>query len=675
LDIKNESDGAFLVWKWGDNEIENPRVLKNQLEAIRLKEFSGVLATLGASRYEVIDRKVVRAVTQVSQWAKNRSISFWFHPDPRQASRSLITTTGERTQNLIVYNKPDKDSKAKSLNITRVKNNRFVLKYTYPTLYYTPIIQEVSLHFDPAGLERVFLFQMENGIIIRESIKDITNVSRFFANMGKATVEVFGEIHVPEEEEWWVIAFPKFDTNLYDYAGRESNDRLRFFIEELFDAGANLSGIVWDEAGYCGDAGRFPVSLSIYNCFLAEYGYDLRDMLFALVMELDDGFHIRVRCDYYSFLLDTIFSAQNELCSIVHSFFGSIEVGQSYSWPHDKYQSSNYNSEYIDPWRNLKVEEIAIAKIEKIDNIESEFDTIISSLNITKSLGIFSKGQQAFTSILGENLGEEEFIYLTDLMSMFSVRWLVQAYGEQKNFSNSFYKKPIYPENSMWNNFKNVNFRLNAITKITESKFPSANVLLVYPIETIMSNNFKRAEEIIFHIKKLVCRLLTDGVQLDIVSSELLKKARFKSGFLHIQRRIYQSVIFPYPEILSSQVLELVSTMEKYGFPIFIGGSKPQFTSEAKRIPHEFSLSFDPQVENMDIFWDRGVERLFILPKNCLGTFIQKKDEILLLFCPSKFRGIIEGEFQYGNMVFSVPRSTSLVIFRFGEDKKIYQVF
>ena len=88
--------GAFIVWRWGDDEIENPIGLRNQLDDIQSKGFSGVFVTLRGTRYELIDRKVIRAVTQVSQWAKKRGLSFWLQADPRQVIRDVHQLLGRR---------------------------------------------------------------------------------------------------------------------------------------------------------------------------------------------------------------------------------------------------------------------------------------------------------------------------------------------------------------------------------------------------------------------------------------------------------------------------------------------------------------------------------------------------------------------------------------------------
>lgn len=668
------TEGAFILWRWGDREIENSEILKTQLEEICSKGFSGVVAGLRASRYEVIDPKVVRAVTLASKMAKEQGVAFWFQTDPRQASRTLIAKKGERMQNLIVARKPEHGFSRKKLSITKVEKNRFEIKYEYPEVRYSSVIQDVSLSFDPSGLERTFLFQMEDGVVLRDSVRDITSVSHFFCNIAERYVEVFGEVSVPEGEEWCVVAFPRFDTNIYDYAGRASNDYLRYFVEDLFDAETYLDGTAWDDAGYVVDMGRFPVSLSLYNCFLAEYRYDLRDVLYELVLDVDDGSHVRVRCDYYKLLMNLVCGAQKEFYQMLHSFLGELDTGISHVWYIHKGQTSNLVRGNVDPWRSLATASIGLTEVGDSQESENHFDAILSLLVVTKSLGVFSKSKKAFCKLLCDKFGQEETAYWVDLMGLFSVRWLVRAFGYSGLISKEKSRDSNYPDHSTWKNFEEVNRKIGLISKLTNFRFPEANTALVFPVETIMAIGSQDADEVIRTVNRLIARLTLEGVHLDVFSPLLLKEGRISPERLRIRERSYSSVVFPYPEVLDPKVLEIVSVMGRIGFPILLGGSKPSSTSDGKKIPHVFQMSFDPRDEELSPLWNGGMKSLFKAPQNGIASMIQKKDESFFLICPKRFKGVVEGEVQYGEISFSVPRSSGLVIFRIGKDGVVEKV-
>ena len=667
---QERSEGAFILWKWGDREIDNPKILRGQLLEIASKGFSGVLIALGATRYEIIDQKVLRAVARVSQWAKMRNLTFWFHADPRQASRTFITKTGERMQNLIVTRKPGDGLSHKKINMTKVVNNRFELRYKFPRVQHSPTLQEMSLHFEPSELERAFLFQKENGTVLRDTIQDITPACHFFTNLVARHTEVFGDILTPEDEEWWVIAFPKFDTNAYDFAGRESNDLMDLFVEDLFDACTHLDGITWGEsgAGYAAEIGKFPVSLSLYNIFKIEYGYDLRDVLYGLVLNVDDGLHIRVRCDYYSLLMDTVFGAEKDFHRTIHSFFSKIDIGLHHTFDVKNQHADNLVKGCIDPWRSLEAVHSPLVDIQNMENLNQHLPSFLSALITAKSLGVFSKSYKAFFNLPGTDLGKEELAYCVDMMSLFSIQWLARPFGENQSAGKDT------PELLDWKNFEELNRRITLIRRITEFRFPEANVALIFPTETIMAIGSQDAYKIILSVNELISRLTLECVQCDLISTALLKEGRLSPDGLRIRNRMYESVIFPYPEVLEPEVLEIVSVLDKFGYPILLGGSRPQFTTRGKRIPHTFPLSFDPVDDDLTPLLDRGVKPLFEKPENGLATSIHLGDEILFLLCPKSFGDVVKGQVRYGENTFSVPESHNLVIFQGDKNGEVEQI-
>lgn len=643
--------GAFVFWPWGDEEIDNPKRLRRQLLDIHSHGFVGALATLKSSRYEFVDRKVLRAVAQASQWAKKRGLAFWFQTDPRQASRSFINRTQERMQNLLVSRKPEDRLSRKKRNITRVIDNRFTLRYDIPQIRHSHVLQEVSLLFEPVGLESAFLFQRDNGFILKESIQNITQNSRFYANIAKGYVEVFGDVWIPEDEEWWVIAFPKFNTNVYDFAGRESNDALAGFVEELFDACVQLDGFIWGgwEAGYVVDMGRFPVSLSLYNTFIAEYRYDLREVLYGLVLCVDDLSHIKIRCDYYTMLMDIVFGAQKEFHQIVHGFFTGVDLGT----PHPCYTESRPSDGLVqgrfDPWRSLDSVGSVFADMGPIKNLSKRIPSMLTALVMTKSLGVFSKSKQAFFSFQRDHHTRQALDHLTDLLGLYSVQWL----ADDENLPGED------PENAM----AALTQKINVLNDITGFHFPSANIVIVVPVETMMNVGSQDADDIILSINNLIYRLVLAGYQCDVISSYLFNRGRVSAAGLQIRNRQYESVIYPYPEILDPDGLEIVALMDKLGLPIFLGGSKPRFTSTGKRIPHNFTLHFDPKDNRIEKLRTGGLEVLFDFPSNALATMIKKGRETLFLLCPKRPKSGFEGRVQYGDFSFDVPYSEGLVIY------------
>lgn len=672
--VQAPSQGAFIVWRWGDQEIEDTKLLRQQLQEIHAKGFSGVVAALWETRYEVIDPKVVVAVAQASQWTKSRGMTFWFQADPRQASRTLITRTGERTQNLIVTRSPENGIDPENINVVQVRHNKFNLRYHFPKSQHTHIIQEVSLYFEPSGLERVFMFRMSRHRVLHSTVIDITKSARFFANMDDGYVEVFGEVSVPQNETWWVVGFPRFDTNLTDFAGRQSRDVLQVLVENLFDASSYIDGITWDNSGYCGDVGRFPVSESIYNSFLAEYQYELRDCLLALVLEYDDDSHVHIRQDYYHFLMQVVYGAQYEMYELFRGYFGEIDTAMPHAWHPTQSLSHDLVCGHVDPWEGLVTQRSVMTQIGRSETMETGFDAMLSRLIITRSLGVFSKRGRSYTSLSEFDFGVQEAECWTDLMAMYSLNWLVKAYGNEGQFGEPCFREVVFPAHPLWKAFDRLNRKLNVLHDLTGGTQPEANVLLIYPVDSIMTADFQAAEIMIEAVHMLISRLVKAGIQLDVVSPLILKEGRLLQEQLRIRHRMYSAVIYPYPEILDPEVLELISVMCRLGVEIHMGGEKPTYTTHGKRIPHNFDMSFDPENSDLTPLLSEHISPLIRTPEGSLATKILRGVETYYMLRPCGVNGSFKGEVTDQTLTFEVPESEGLVVFYRDVNDRVTQV-
>jgi hypothetical protein len=643
--------GMTLVWNWSDREIEKPNLLKSQLEDIRAKGFSGVLACLGRTRYELVDRRVIRAAAQASQWAKRRGIVFWFQTDPRRASRSIITSAGEQTQHLLAAREHLGHLHP---NLIRIRNKRFVMHIPFPRSVPSAPMQEVSLQFTPSGLERAYVLQLAGNTVVRQSVRDVTPETRLFIDASRSRVEVFGEVQVPDDGTWYALVFPRFDSNLIDYAGRSSIDRLMPLIEDFFESGMYLDGIVWDDPGFAGDEAKLPVSASLVNAFIAEFGYDLRDRLPALVFEFDDASHIPVRHDYAYLLNDTIASAMKDFYGMLHSFFGDVEIlVPSRSEPAARPTG--------DPWRYASVCTSGCSHVRP----ETAFSEKIAELAEAKSLGGFSKSQKAYAFLSDFGDTREERLWWMDAGAVFSLRWIVGGYG-----SGGFQRPGA--RNSIptgWDEFGELNRYFDVLMNLTGFKFPESDTLVVWPYETLVTAGPARSAVMRRDVQELVARLVLNGSQLDVVSSALFGKAALDREGLHFRNRIYQSVIYPYPEVMNSTVLEQVSSMERAGFPVLLGGARPQWTSAGKRIPHDLPQAFDPRDAAFAENWQTGAEKVFSFPENALSSAIQTGTETLLLFCPKEPGGAVEGKARYRETSFHVSKSARLTVYRLKDGK------
>lgn len=664
MSARKRPNGAFVLWAWGDREIEDPKRLRNQLLEIAGLGFSGVLVTLNRSRFEFIDPAVLRALAQTSQWARARNIAFWFHADPRQASRSFIRKTGERMQSLVTARELRPADRWSPHNISRVQNDHFELRYSLPRVLKASVLQENAMLFEPVGLERAFLFQKNNGTIIRDTLKDITPVTRFHADLATNTVTVFGSVRVPASEEWWIIAYPKFNTNAYDFSGHENADFLGQFVEDMFDACTHLSGISWGEGGggYLAGEGRLPVSLSLYNTFKSEYRYDLREVLYSLTLDVDDNSHIPVRKDYYSLLGITIASARSDFHRMVHAFFSGVNLGHHHACSNRTIRTEDRTRGTMNPWKNISADVLFTDDLSKFSDGFSAA-SLVPKLLMAKSLSSLGAAQRGFFSFTYDGLSENELRHVFDLLSLYSLECLVRPASHGNHVIDRIRSKE-------WENLFEANEKIHRIRRYTGYKHPEANVAFIYPTETLITEDPGDSRPMVRKIDRLLAGLTLSQIHCDVLSTSMMEKGRLSPLGFTIRKQAYEAIVFPYPRTVSQRNLEIVSALTKRGFPVYFGGYPPRFTDRGKKIPHRFDLVFD-----MD---QRGIGRLqeclrplFRYPDNALATRIRTENGVLYSVCPLRTGDSVSGEIQAGGRSIVLPRHDQLVILHQDNSGKI----
>jgi len=217
--------------------------------------------------------------------------------------------------------------------------------------------------------------------------------------------------------------------------------------------------------------------------------------------------------------------------------------------------------------------------------------------------------------------------------------------------------------------FERLNRRFAAVMEVTGYKLPEADTLVIWPFETLAASRSDRSREMRRCLQDLVLRLVLGGVQLDVVSSLFLKKARLDESGLQYRNRIYRNVIYPYPEVMDPFVLDLVSRMVRADFPILLGGSKPEWTSKGERIPQDFQTVFDPRDVAFTEQWRPADGTVFEIPESGLGSVIQTGTETLLLFSPKETGGTVSGRARFGETRFHVGESSGLTVYRLKEEK------
>jgi len=645
--------GGFFFWQWTDKEIEDTKLLKSHLVLLSQAGFSTFFVSLGNTRYELMDPKVIRALAQASQWAEVRGLQFYFEADPRRATRSLIGKTGEFLQFLLFLKSHKASYQLDNLTLARIKRNRFTIRCDYRFLHRIEEISEKYVSLQPSGLEKAYRFKMENGVILKETVQDITPETRFFANIAKGYVELFGNAGVDENaQDWWVLVFPRFETNLLDFWGRENRDALVPLVENLFDSGLIPDGVFWAKAGFGNRLFQLPVSLSIFNSFLAEYGYDLRDKLYALVLPVDDGSHIRVRCDYYRLLIDGVYSAHRDFFSTFHGFFDSVSTGIFYRWHLGSKEKFTSDSQW-DPWQGLGVGSVGCTELE-LSTDSLCMDEILGVMVFARSLGVFSQGKQAIFRCIVKK-GERALLeHIRDLAWMHSLQWL-----EENSISG------------LESCFQELNKKIQTIRSITRFRFPVAEVLLVYPVHTFLALDPVEAKAKRIQLIRWIGFLTRSGVQLDVCSPSQFLRGKFSNGGFRIGLRTYQKILYPYPTVISPESLDLLYDLLRSDL-MWMGETMPQRTSSGNPISLPVKELFQLDNSFLEKF---PVPRMLDLAPNTVATVIRHLDEVLLLVSPVEMGKKCGDWIRFENHKYLISPHSGLAIYRVQSQEKLTRVY
>ena len=590
-----------IFWTWQDGQIENPELMQRELLDIKQAGFGGVYCMLRAARYHLFDSEVTAAVKTASRLCQENGLEFVWGADPRIAAAFIVRRTGYGADMLMVNREfqprldvPEgKDPETHLLNETKVVDGRYSLRYQYPVRRDLHMLTEVSLWLNPLVVEKVYAFQRINGKVVRSSIRDITPSHHLFVNRAFNYAEVFGRIDLPEGE-WFVFAFPRFKTNMYAYDSPEHEAMFLGLVDRYKEEGIRFDGFWWDEPGYYFQFGHYAISSFIYQDFLKKYGYDLRENLYALTLNLDDNGHIRVRWDYFNLLMDYVYGGEKRFWLKGESLFGPLRMGVHQTWhwlPDDAFAGVG------DVWRGLPsvdggyTDEGTFEGYFRADELGRFVQ--VSRMVVAKSLAKFSRGKKAHLNQWGVQYGDEVPIYWNDLMAAFSNEWINHCYGytgvlgADRNFG------PGFPNHPSWALSAGFNERNHKIKNITQFIPPSAEVAIVYPNPTILTGWAPQTIEMVRNVDRLIGAMPALGIQADAISVDLLALGRLENGVLRIHDQFYKALVMPYAKVVTPACLALLRELKKIGFPVHFINGVPMFTADGRIIQTDFKSIFD----------------------------------------------------------------------------------
>lgn len=675
---------SSIFWTWQDKVIENSDTLKANIMDLKNAGFEGLYAMPRATRYHMYHKEMMDAVKLASEECKKQNIEFIWGLDPRFLSSYALQQTSYGAEMLMVntaYNLKiptrDKEPERPLLNECKIENGRYTLLYNYPQRRDVHMLTEAGLWLNPVGVDKVFAYQKRNGKVIKSSIKDITDEHKFIINRSLYYVEVFGKPDLPEGE-WWVIAFPRFGTNMYAFDSIEHENFLFDLLDDYKEEGIHFDGFWWDEPGYYFQFGQYAISDRIYSDFKQKYGYVLKENLHALLLELDDNSQFQIRYDYFQLLMDYVFGGQQRFWQHAEELFGPVRMGVHHTWhtiPDDMYAGC------ADYWLGLKgvdggyTDDGAFERY-FTDDLAGKYEQIANMI-LASSLAKFAKNKTANYNRWGVNYKSEVPIYWNDLMALFSNDWIQHIYGYTGILGASRNFGPGFPNHETWTLLPDLIKKVNKVRDITKYKLPSANVAIIYPMATFLSSREPQNTHMLNHINRLLGIMPTLGIQADGISDWLLAEGKIVNGKLKIRNEEYSAVLLPFAKIITHECLSVIHKLKEANIPYYFIDETPQFLLNGKYLNLSTAVSFSIGEDMSELA--SNIEKLQLpspLTKldGAYVTLIQGENKnMFVMVMPIIPNTEVGGNIEYNGREINVKPTRTLSIYQV-DTKKVKQV-
>jgi hypothetical protein len=670
---------ATMFWTWQDKEIENPDVLLAELRDLKAAGFDGLFVMPRATRYQIFDEELIAAVKLASAACQREGIEFIWGPDPRFGAHHIIEKTGYGAEILVA----GQDFIAKSpaagntlpadramLNECKVDNGRYSLRYGYPSRRDVHMLTEVGLWLNPVGVDKVFAYQRKDGRVVSSSIRDITAQHHFFINRSLYYVEVFGKLDLPPGE-WWVVAFPRFGTNLYAFDAPEHEQEMVKLLERYKAEGIRFNGFWWDEPGYYLQFGHYAISERIYHDFRAKYGYDLKEKLYALLLTLDDESQMRVRTDYFQLVMDYVFGAEERFWKTGEKLFGPLRMGIHQNWhtiPDNMYHGS------ADYWRGLSALDAGYTDAGSFEkyftsDLATKYEQV-SFMMQAVSLGRFSKTGHAYFNQWGVNYDVPVPVYWNDLMALFSNEWIQHSYGSTKGIGAGRDFGPGFPNHSTWALLPSLIEKTRRVHQITGYKLPVAQVAVVYPMATMLVGLEPENDAIVNKVNRLLGAMPAAGVQADAISDNWLGEAVLENGVLKLGKQSYKAVVLPCARVVTARELAVLQRLIAAKFPVYVIDEAPTLTVEGQRVELGLPVTFKIETDATGLVPAIGKLSLpspvTALPGAYVSVIPAEKDDVFVMVIPINPGETVTGEIICRGQRVTIAPANVLSIYRVG---------
>jgi hypothetical protein len=252
--------------------------------------------------------------------------------------------------------------------------------------------------------------------------------------------------------------------------------------------------------------------------------------------------------------------------------------------------------------------------------------------------------------------------HCVNIMALFGQRWLAHAYGpvgtigEENTFLGSP-PLPGYPHHSTWKGFPEWNERLREHFVAVNGRLPWANLLVVYPVETLYALANHRADAVATEIFKLLLALQDHHYHVDVVSQSIFKNGTWKDEQFILDQNVYDAVIFPHAEILAKATANIqqngaAQTLYAFGAPRRLVNGQT------------VALPIDHRARNSDevLSWLEAQPKLRPIkaPEHAWISLTRLREQTIITLTPSRHGYHYEGEVVCADKVVTISRCANL---------------
>jgi hypothetical protein len=430
---------------------------------------------------------------------------------------------------------------------------------------------------------------------------------------------------------------------------------------------------MWDEAGYTCTYGSLPFTPAIRRAFRRTSGFDLERQIWKMAFEAADGSHVPVRVQYYRTVQKSVNDAQRFTNRAMRRLWGPGTIASVHdTWHFESADMCDMNHGSMDLWAASHVKSggfVDLGGINALRDPGSPYYANLAALSvIAASLGRHSRGGFAFNNLWttgddgGEGWQREVMDHCVNVMALFGLRWLAHAYGpvgtigEENTFLGSP-PLPGYPGHSTWGGFPEWNDRLRAHIAATGGALPSANVLLLFPVESLYALADRRADDDAAEVFALILGLVDAQYQVEVLATTEAAGGAWKGNSFVVGKNSYEAVILPCGRVMERRLLARLGINRERlllfrDVPVSDTGGKT-ITSSAN-IP---AAAPGDIVERLELL---GTRRPVRGPAGTWVTATLTQSGTVATVVPSRHGNTIDGTLECGDSLVKLPRSAGL---------------